>query len=193
MTGSGKSTLLDILMGLLIPTSGELLIDDVSIIRENRRAWQMHISHVPQSIYLADSTIQENIAFGIESEQIKENKVTQAAQQAQIAGVINNLKDKYKAFVGEQGVKLSGGQRQRIGIARALHKESDVLIFDEATSALDNQTEQKIMEQIAQLKDDQTIFIIAHRLTTLKQCDRIIRINSNYTIEQIKYSELEVV
>ena len=193
VTGSGKSTLLDILMGLLIPTSGELLIDDVSIIRENRRAWQMHISHVPQSIYLADSTIQENIAFGIESEQIKENKVTQAAQQAQISGVINNLKDKYKAFVGEQGVKLSGGQRQRIGIARALYKESDVLIFDEATSALDNQTEQKIMEQIAQLKDDQTIFIIAHRLTTLKQCDRIIRINSNYTIEQIKYSELEVV
>jgi len=103
------------------------------------------------------------------------------------------LKDKYKAFVGERGVKLSGGQRQRIGIARALHKESDVLIFDEATSALDNQTEQKIMEQIAQLKDDQTIFIVAHRLTTLKQCDRIIRINTNYTIEQVNYNELEVV
>ena len=192
MTGSGKSTLLDILMGLLPPTSGEILIDGVAITQKNRRAWQAHISHVPQSIYLADSTIQENIAFGIEPEQIKENKVTQAAQQAQISGVINNLKDKYKAFVGERGVKLSGGQRQRIGIARALHKESDVLIFDEATSALDNQTEQKIMQQIAQLNSSQTVFIIAHRLTTLKQCDSIVRINSDYTIDKVNYSQIVV-
>jgi ATP-binding cassette, subfamily B, bacterial PglK len=190
VTGSGKSTLLDILMGLLSPTSGELLIDGVAITQENRRAWQSHISHVPQSIYLADSTIQENIAFGVELEKIKEHKVTQAAQQAQIAGVINNLKNKYKAFVGERGVQLSGGQRQRIGIARALYKDSDVLIFDEATSALDNQTEQEIMQQIAQLKGDQTIFIIAHRLTTLKQCDSIIRINTDYTIEKLNFDQI---
>jgi ATP-binding cassette, subfamily B, bacterial PglK len=190
VTGSGKSTLLDILMGLLMPTSGELLIDGVAITQQNRRAWQMRISHVPQSIYLADSTIQENIAFGIESEQIEECKIVQAAQQARIAEVINNLTDKYKTFVGERGVQLSGGQRQRIGIARALYKNSDVLIFDEATSALDNQTEQKIMQQISKLKDNQTIFIIAHRLTTLKQCDSIIRINTDYTIEQVNYNQI---
>ena len=190
VTGSGKSTLLDILMGLLPPTSGELLIDGTVVTKENRGTWQAHISHVPQSIYLADSTIQENIAFGVELKQIEECKVTQAAQQAQISEMINNLKNKYKAFVGEQGVQLSGGQRQRVGIARALYKDSDVLIFDEATSALDNETEQKIMQQIAQLKGNQTIFIIAHRLTTLKQCDRIIRINTDYTIEQVNYNQI---
>jgi ATP-binding cassette, subfamily B, bacterial PglK len=190
MTGSGKSTLLDILMGLLTPTSGEILIDGVAITQENRKFWQMNISHVPQSIYLTDSTIQENIAFGIGSEKIKVHKVAQAAQQAQIEEMINNLDNKYKAFVGERGIQLSGGQRQRIGIARALYKDSDVLIFDEATSALDNQTEQKIMHQIAQLKNNTTVFIIAHRITTLKQCDSIIRINGNYTIEQMNYSQI---
>jgi ATP-binding cassette, subfamily B, bacterial PglK len=191
VTGSGKSTLLDILMGLLPPTSGKLLIDGVAITQENRRAWQMHISHVPQSIYLADGTIQENIAFGIRSEQIKECRVVQAAQQAQITKMINNLKDKYKSIVGEQGVQLSGGQRQRIGIARALYKDSDVLIFDEATSALDNETEQEIMQQIDQLKGNQTVFIIAHRLTTLKQCDSIIRINTDYTVEKINFNQIK--
>ncbi len=192
VTGSGKSTLLDILMGLLTPTSGELLIDGVAVTQQNRRAWQSHISHVPQSIYLADSTIQENIAFGIDPEKIKECKVVQAAQQAKISEMIDNLKNKYKAFVGEQGVQLSGGQRQRIGIARALYKDSSVLIFDEATSALDKQTEKEIMQQIAKLKGNQTIFIVAHNLTTLKQCDRIIRINTDHTIEQVKYDDLEV-
>jgi ATP-binding cassette, subfamily B, bacterial PglK len=190
VTGSGKSTLLDILMGLLIPTSGELLIDGVTITQENRRAWQMHISHVPQSIYLADGTIQENIAFGVEPEKIKEHKVAQAAQQAKIAEMINNLKNKYKAFVGERGVQLSGGQRQRIGIARALYKDSNILIFDEATSALDNQTEQQIMQQIAQLKNEKTIFIIAHRITTLKQCDRVVRINADHTIDLVNYDQI---
>ena len=190
MTGSGKSTLLDIFMGLLTPTSGELVIDGVTITQENSRAWQAHISHVPQSIYLADSAIQENIAFGVEAGQIKEYKVVQAAQRAQIAEMINNLKNKYKTFVGERGVQLSGGQRQRIGIARALYKDSDVLILDEATSSLDNKTEQKIMQQIAKLKDNQTVFIIAHRLTTLKQCDSIIRINTDYTIEQVNYDQI---
>jgi ATP-binding cassette, subfamily B, bacterial PglK len=191
-TGSGKSTLLDILMGLLVPTSGELLIDGVSISQLNRDPWQMNISHVPQSIYLSDSTIRANIAFGVDPEQIKEEKVAQVAQQAQIAEVINNLKNKYKAFVGERGSQLSGGQRQRIGIARALYKDSDVLIFDEATSALDNKTEEKIMQQISQLENNKTIFIIAHKLETLKQCDRIIRINTDYTIEQMNYNQIEI-
>ena len=191
VTGSGKSTLLDILMGLLPPTSGELLIDGVAITQENRRSWQMHISHVPQNIYLADSTIRENIAFGVRPDKIKDHKVSQAAQQAQIVEMINNLKNKYKDFIGERGVQLSGGQKQRIGIARALYKDSNVLIFDEATSALDNKTEKKIMQQIAQLKFNQTVFIIAHRVTTLKQCDSIIRINKDYTIEKINYNQIE--
>jgi ATP-binding cassette, subfamily B, bacterial PglK len=190
MTGSGKTTLLDILMGLLIPTEGEILIDGVAITQKNRRAWQAHISHVPQSIYLSDSTIQENIAFGVEPEKIKECKVSQVAQQAKISEMINSLKNKYKTVVGERGVQLSGGQRQRIGIARALYKDSDVLIFDEATSALDNQTEQEIMQQIEQLKSNQTIFIIAHRVTTLKQCDIVIRINTDYTIEQVNFNQI---
>jgi ATP-binding cassette, subfamily B, bacterial PglK len=190
VTGSGKSTLLDILMGLLSPTSGELLIDGVVITQENRRAWQAHISHVPQSIYLTDSTIRENIAFGFELGQIKDHEVVRAAEQAQISEMIHDLKKKYKSFVGERGTRLSGGQKQRIGIARALYKDSDVLILDEATSALDHQTEQKIMQQINQLKDSRTIFIIAHRHTTLKQCDSIIRVNTDYTVEKMDYNQI---
>ena len=190
VTGCGKSTLLDVLMGLLTPTTGELLIDGVPITQQNREAWQAHISHVPQSIYLSDSTIQKNIAFSIKTEKIKHHKVVQVAQQAQIAEVIDGLKDKYQTFVGERGIQLSGGQRQRIGIARALYKDSDVLIFDEATSALDSQTEKIIMQQVSQLKDEQTVFIIAHRLTTLKQCDKIIRMNIDHTIEQVEYSKI---
>tara|TARA_B100000767_G_C19710827_1_gene512672 strand:- start:172 stop:1431 length:1260 start_codon:yes stop_codon:yes gene_type:complete len=190
VTGSGKSTLLDILMGLLQPTTGELLIDDVAITKENRRAWQMHISHVPQSIYLADTSINENIAFGVGLDQINEHQVVEAAQHAQISNVIDSLKNKYEAFIGEQGVQLSGGQRQRIGIARALYKNSSTIIFDEATSALDNQTEKKIMEQISQLKESQTIFIIAHRISTLKQCDSIFRLNPDFTIEKVNFDQI---
>jgi ATP-binding cassette, subfamily B, bacterial PglK len=192
VTGSGKSTLLDILMGLLSPTSGKLLVDGVSIEKGNREAWKAHISHVPQSIYLADSTIQENIAFGVVPEEVKESRVILATQQAQIAETINNLKDKYKALVGERGVQLSGGQKQRVGIARALYKDSDLIIFDEATSALDNQTEQEIMKQIGQLNKNQTMFFIAHRLTTLKQCDIILSINKDFTIDEICYQDLEI-
>jgi ATP-binding cassette, subfamily B, bacterial PglK len=189
-TGSGKSTFLDILMGLLSPTSGKVLIDGVAITKKNKKAWQMNISHVPQVIYLSDGTIQENIALGVDLKQIKRHRVLQVAQQAQISKTINSLKNKYKTFVGERGVQLSGGQRQRIGIARALYKDSNVLIFDEATSALDSETEGKIMQQIDQLRDSQTVFIIAHRVTTLRQCDKIFRINADYTIEEVSYDTL---
>ena len=190
ITGSGKSTFLDILMGLLTPTSGQLLVDGVAITVENRRAWQEYLSHVPQNIYLADSTILENIAFGVELEKISELKVSQVAQWANISEVIDNLQNKYKSLVGEQGSKLSGGQRQRIGIARALYKGSDVLVLDEATSALDNQTEHEIMRQISELKESKTIFIIAHRLTTLKQCDSIFRVHSDGTLEKVNYNQI---
>jgi len=190
VTGRGKSTLLDIIMGLLPPTNGELLIDGQSITNENRRAWQAHIAHVPQNIYLSDSTIEENIAFGIPKDEINYQQVEKAGKQAQIAELIESWPEGYKTFVGERGIRLSGGQRQRIGIARALYKNADVLIFDEATSALDNETENAVMKAIEELEGDLTILIIAHRLTTLKGCDQIIKLNKNNTIYTKSYAEM---
>jgi len=189
-TGSGKSTLLDIVMGLLSPTSGTLQVDNAVLTPENQRAWQRHIAHVPQSIFLADSSIEENIAFGVPKEKIDHERVTLAARQAQIAGVIESMPKQYKTFVGERGVRLSGGQRQRIGIARALYKRADVIIFDEATSALDNATESAVMEAIEELHEDLTVLIIAHRLTTLRNCDMIVelaggKIKATGTYEEI--------
>jgi ATP-binding cassette subfamily B protein len=173
-TGSGKSTLLDIVMGLLQPTLGELEIDGQAISPSNQRAWQAHIAHVPQAIYLADSTIEENIAFGVAKSEIDAQRVRIAAHQAQIADTIESWPNQYQTFVGERGIRLSGGQRQRIGIARALYKRADVIIFDEATSALDNETEQAVMQSIEGLGDGITLLIIAHRLTTLKNCSKIV-------------------
>lgn len=175
-TGSGKSTLLDIIMGLLQPIEGSLEIDGKIITLGNRRAWQAHIAHVPQAIFLADSTIEENIAFGVPKDQIDHDRVCQAAQQAQIADSIESWPKQYQTFVGERGIRLSGGQRQRIGIARALYKQADVIIFDEATSALDNDTEQALMQSIESLSKDLTLLIIAHRLTTLKNCTQIVEL-----------------
>jgi ATP-binding cassette subfamily B protein len=176
MTGSGKSTLLDIIMGLLVPTEGTLAIDGQEITSGNTRAWQAHIAHVPQVIFLADGTIEENIAFGQPKSQIDRQRVVQAAKQAQIADIIETWPDQYQTFVGERGIRLSGGQRQRIGIARALYKRSDVIVFDEATSALDSETEQAVMEAIERLNETLTVLIIAHRLTTLKSCTQIVEL-----------------
>lgn len=175
-TGSGKSTLLDIVMGLLQPTEGTLEIDGQPITLANKRAWQLHIAHVPQAIFLADSTIAENIAFGIPKEKIDFQRIQQVAQQAQIAESIEKLPKQYETFVGERGVRLSGGQRQRIGIARALYKRADVIIFDEATSALDNETEESVMQAIDSLSKELTLLIIAHRLTTLRNCTQILEL-----------------
>lgn len=174
-TGSGKSTLLDIVMGLQA-TEGSLEIDGQRVTLENQRAWQAHIAHVPQAIFLADSSIEENIAFGVPKEKIDHGRVVQAARQAQIAEIISTWPLQYKTFVGERGIRLSGGQRQRIGIARALYKQADVIIFDEATSALDNETEQAVMQAIENLSEDLTILIIAHRLTTLRNCTQIVEL-----------------
>ena len=190
VTGSGKSTLIDIVMGLLPPTEGVLIIDNQTINSRNRRAWQAHIAHVPQNIYLSDSTIEENIAFGIAKELIDHQRVKKAAQQAQIAELIEQWKDGYQTFVGERGIRLSGGQRQRIGIARALYKQANILIFDEATSALDNETEQAVMDAIDDLGEEITILIIAHRLTTLKGCDKIIKLEKDYAIRIGSYEEV---
>lgn len=175
-TGSGKSTLLDIIMGLLRPTTGTLEIDGQVITMSNHRAWQAHIAHVPQTIFLADSSIEENIALGVPKGNIDHERVRHAARQAQIADIIEAWPEKYQTSVGERGIRLSGGQRQRIGIARALYKQADVIIFDEATSSLDNETEQAVMQAIEGLSDDLTILIIAHRLTTLKNCTQIVEL-----------------
>jgi ABC-type multidrug transport system fused ATPase/permease subunit len=175
-TGSGKSTLLDIVMGLLQPTEGFLEVDGRIITPDCSGAWQAHIAHVPQAIFLADTTVEENIAFGVPKEYIDHERVRKAAHQAQIAESIEALPSKYQTLVGERGIRLSGGQRQRIGIARALYKKADVIIFDEATSALDNDTEQAVMQAIEGLSQDLTLLIIAHRLTTLKNCTQIVEL-----------------
>ena len=190
VTGSGKSTLLDVIMGLLPPTNGKLIIDQQSINSQNCRAWQSHIAHVPQNIYLSDGSVEENIAFGISKEEVDHQRVVRVSEQAQITGLIKELKGDYQAFVGEQGVRLSGGQRQRIGIARALYKQADVLIFDEATSALDNKTEGAVMEAIDGLGKETTVFIIAHRLVSLKKCDLIVKLDKNFKITTGTYDSL---
>jgi len=189
-TGSGKSTLLDIVMGLLQPSDGQLEIDGQLITPANHRAWQSHIAHVPQAIFLADSTIAENIAFGVPKDQIDHSRVKRAAEQAQIAKSIESWPKQYQTFVGERGIRISGGQRQRIGIARALYKQADVIIFDEATSALDGETERAVMQAIDGLSDDLTLLIIAHRLTTLEKCSKIVELGEGRVKRSGIYQEM---
>jgi ATP-binding cassette, subfamily B, bacterial PglK len=176
VTGSGKSTLLDVVMGLLLPTEGSILVDNVTINAHNTRDWQAHISHVPQAIYLADTSVAENIAFGVSPESIDLQRVKHAALQAQIAQTIEGWSNGYDTLVGERGLRLSGGQRQRIGIARAFYRRAKIIIFDEATSALDNETEAAVMRVIETLGRDITILIIAHRLSTLRHCDFMVEL-----------------
>jgi ABC-type multidrug transport system fused ATPase/permease subunit len=189
-TGSGKSTTLDLLMGLLMPTEGHLLVDGQPTCGNRLRAWQRSIAHVPQSIYLADTTLAENIAFGVPLEIIDFGRVQEAARQAQIAEFIESRPEGYRACVGERGISLSGGQRQRIGIARALYRQASVLVFDEATSALDNATEQSVMEAIEGLSSDLTILLIAHRLTTVRRCDTIVELDHGRVVAQGTYEQL---
>ncbi len=189
-TGSGKSTALDLLMGLLTPTKGQLLVDDQPVLGSRLRLWQGSIAHVPQNIYLADTTLAENIAFGVPRADIDMARVKLAARQAQIAEFIESRPDAYDVFVGERGIRLSGGQRQRIGIARALYKKASVLVFDEATSALDNATEQSVMEAIEGLNRDLTILMIAHRVTTVRRCDTIVELEQGRVVAQGTYDEL---
>ena len=189
-TGRGKSTLLDLVMGLLSPTKGHLKIDSKIVSMNNIRLWQSHIAHVPQNIYLSDGTIEENIAFGIPADKIDAESVKKVAELANISKFIDSCAQGYKTFVGERGVRLSGGQRQRIGIARALYKSADVLIFDEATNALDVETESAIMESIEKLGKNLTIFIITHRVTTLKACDLIVELDKDCTINIKKYQDI---
>ncbi|MBO72147.1 MAG: hypothetical protein CMD35_00890 [Flavobacteriales bacterium] len=192
-TGTGKSTIVDLLMGLLEPTVGRLLVDGADLhdpsYPEKLAAWRAAIAHVPQSIYLADCSIAENIAFGVPRHQIDLSRVQQAAEQAQIARFIESIPESYESFVGERGIRLSGGQRQRIGIARALYKQARVLVFDEATSALDTDTEQALMDSVNDLSKQLTIVMIAHRLSTVQRCDRVIRIQQG-RVEEVEISDL---
>ena len=173
-TGSGKTTMVDIILGLLEAQQGKLEIDGQTIDRNNCRAWQKSIGYVPQEIFLTDDTVKANIALGIEENLVDQEAVERASKIANLHEfVINELPLKYETTIGEQGIRLSGGQRQRIGIARALYHNPQVLILDEATSALDNLTEQAVMEAVQNLKKNITIVIIAHRLSTVKKCDKI--------------------
>ena len=175
-TGCGKSTLINIIMGLLDSSEGYIAVDGVKISNTNKRSWQLSIAHVPQNIFLTDGTIEENIAFGIPKEKIDHSQVKIAAQKANILELVESWKDGFQTTVGERGLRVSGGQRQRIGIARALYKNANVLILDEATNSLDNETENSIMKEIGNLSGEITIFIVAHRITTLNDCDQIVKI-----------------
>jgi ABC-type multidrug transport system fused ATPase/permease subunit len=189
-TGSGKSTLLDVVMGLLSPTSGRLSVDDVDVTDSNNRAWQRHIAHVPQAIFLADSSIAENVAFGVPQDQIDYLRIKEVLELAQLTETIMKLPRGLATIVGERGVRLSGGQRQRIGIARALYKKADVIVFDEATSALDNETERAVMMAIESLTADLTIILVAHRLTTLKNCTQIVEMSGGRIKRIGSYAEI---
>lgn len=185
-TGCGKSTMIDLLMGLLEPSSGRIFVDGRDIHHPKSpdlvNAWRATIAHVPQNIYLADSSIAENIAFGVPKQLIDMNQVCKAASQAQISSFIEDCTHGYESFVGERGIRLSGGQRQRLGIARALYKKANVLVFDEATSALDNSTEQAVIEAIDCLQRELTIVMIAHRLSTVARFDRLIRLEQGIVV-----------
>ena len=186
-TGSGKSTLIDIIVGLLKPQKGTLEIDGKVIDGNNDIALKNIAGYVPQHIFLSDDTIASNIAFGINPENIDYDKIQQVAKIANIHDfVMNDLPLKYQTNVGERGIKLSGGQRQRVGIARALYNSPQVLVLDEATSALDNITEKMVMDSINKLKNKITIILIAHRLTTVKNCDNIFLLESGKIKKQGK-------
>ena len=189
-TGSGKSTLLDIFMGLLLPTKGKFLVDGVLIDELNHRNWQSRIAHVPQTIFLADSSISENIAFGIPKDTINHDRVKVCAEMAQLSETIESWDMQYDSSVGERGVRISGGQRQRIAIARALYKEADVIVFDEATSALDNLTEKAVMNAIENLNPNITIIIVAHRLSTLRNCNEIIELKDGKIFRKGNYKDI---
>ena len=174
-SGAGKSTIVDILLGLLPPQQGKILVDGMDVYK-NLRTWQKEIGYIPQTIYLSDDSIRNNVAFGIEEENIDEQAVIAALKQAQLYDFVDTLPEGLDTCVGDRGIRLSGGQRQRIGIARALYHKPEILVLDEATSALDNDTEAAVMEAIDSLKGQKTIIIIAHRLTTIKNADTVYEV-----------------
>ncbi len=190
-SGSGKTTLVDIFLGLLDPDSGFIEIDNQKMTSKNKRSWQKKIGYVPQFVYLSDSTIEENIAFGVAAKDINKKQVERAAKMAHLDDFIKSLPRGYQTGVGERGVQLSGGQKQRIGIARALYNQASVLVFDEATSSLDGVTEKSVMKEINELAGHKTIIIIAHRLSTIKKCDKIFLLKEGAIYSSGTYDELK--
>jgi ABC-type multidrug transport system fused ATPase/permease subunit len=189
-TGSGKTTLADVILGLFQPQSGNISIDEVILTEQNERLWRKRVGYVPQTVFLTNASIAENIALGIPKEQIDHASVTRAAQMAQAEEFINLLPNSYGTLVGERGVKLSGGQRQRLGIARALYHQPDVLIFDEATSALDGMTEDAVMQAVQALSQQCTMILIAHRLRTIQACDRVVMLDGGVIVADGQYGDL---
>ena len=183
-SGAGKSTLVDVVLGLLTPSSGKVMVDKKDI-KKNIRAWQNQIGYVPQSVYLTDSTLKKNVAFGIEDEKIDEDAVWRAIKSAQLEEFVTSQPEGLEVIVGERGVRLSGGQKQRIGIARALYHNPSLLVLDEATSSLDVKTEHGIMETINSLHGEKTLIIIAHRLSTVEHCDRLYRLENGRVVEEV--------
>ena len=184
-SGAGKTTLADIMLGVLEPQIGDVTIDGVSIY-ENMENWHSQLGYIPQTIYLSDDTIKNNVAFGVAAEKIDENAVKEALRKAQLLEFIETLDDGMDTFVGDRGIRLSGGQRQRIGIARALYHDPEILVLDEATSALDQETENAVMESIENLKGSKTMIIIAHRLTTIRNADKVYEVKNAEVIERNK-------
>ncbi|MBP5194783.1 MAG: ATP-binding cassette domain-containing protein, partial [Lachnospiraceae bacterium] len=174
-SGAGKTTLVDVIMGLLVPEKGKVLSDGTDI-QDAMRKWHSFIGYVPQTIYLSNATVRENVAFGIEPDRIDDEKVEKALKMAQAWKFVQEMPDKTDTFIGDRGMRISGGQRQRIGIARALYMEPQILVFDEATASLDGETEKALMDSISSLKGGHTMIIIAHRLETLKDCNKIYEV-----------------
>lgn len=190
-TGSGKTTLIDVLTGLLQPTGGEILVDDVRLTVANIDGWQKRIAYVPQEVFLYDDTVKANIAFGAGNEEVDLDRLDQAMKMAEIFDLVyDELPKGIETMVGEQGVRLSGGQRQRIGLARALYRNPSVLILDEATSALDNITEKNISSSLKTLPQNLTIIVIAHRLSTVRDADTIFLLENGKIIQNGSYNEL---
>lgn len=190
-TGSGKTTAVDILLGLLEPHAGQLVVDGVPVTQSNVRAWQRMVGYVPQQVFLTDDTVAANIAFGVPADEIDHAAVERAGRIANLHEfVTTQLPQAYLTPIGERGVRLSGGQRQRIGIARALYHDPEVLVMDEATSALDNLTEQAVMEAVNNLGHRKTIILIAHRLSTVRECDKIFILEDGKLVDQGDYSAL---
>jgi ATP-binding cassette subfamily C protein len=188
-TGSGKSTLVDVLLGLLRPTSGRVLLDGDDL-AGHERAWQRLIGYVPQDPYLLDDTLRRNIAFGIPDALIDEQRLLRACTLAQLDDFVRQLPEALETSIGEDGVRLSGGQRQRIAIARALYQDPAVLVFDEATAALDNQTEREVTRAIAAVHGERTVIVIAHRLSTVAACDRLIFLQEGRIAAVGRYDDL---
>lgn len=189
-TGSGKTTLADVILGLFPPQSGTIAIDGVTLTQQNERRWRKRVGYVPQTVFLTNASIAENIALGIPKDQIDHAAVIRAAHMAQAEEFIESLPANYETAVGERGVKLSGGQRQRLGIARALYHQPDVLIFDEATSALDGMTEDAVMQAVQALSRQCTMILIAHRLRTIQACDRVVMLDAGMIVADGEYDEL---